>query len=234
MGKKVTSILFKYQIFNKYSQENAITFRRDSRREGSFMKLITIFVTLIAILSVPSFSQNNTGGNGMPDLDGIPNDQPPLATSAQDILDRASDAMKAPLKKKGTPAQELKKKVAFIRINHYAKKLVKEVSHNVVKHCQETDPKILGLKSLIVYLEKKELSEMVKLNAINEPSSQKQCRVSAFSCVFQADTLKTLSKLIHDPYFNDYLIDEKNWKKSNAEAVSKYLKQVEGSLKPKP
>ncbi len=170
----------------------------------------------------------------MPDLDGIPDDETTIVIEVPEGGVEHPAGSAAPKKEKGKLAHELKKKVAFIKISHFAKKLIKQVNQNIISHCGESDPKIIGFKSLAQYLEKKELNELVKMKTLNTGGGDKACRVNAFSCVFHADTLGTLSKLIHDPYFIDYLVDQKHWKKTNASDISTYLNLIEGSLKQKP
>jgi hypothetical protein len=186
----------------------------------------------VITLCLPAFSQNNTGGSGiiLPSFDSIPDDGYSSTSSSPDIPNApATPTPSEPQNRvKDYLARELKKKIEFMKINHLVKKLLRDSKNNIKSVCHEENPKIIGLKSFLVYLEKKEISETLKLASIN---SKAECKKSAFSCVFQGENLKTFSSLIHHPNFKEYLMERKEWKEKNANEVSAYLESIETKLK---
>ena len=195
------------------------------------LKQIIILSAIVITLCLPAFSQNNTGGSGiiLPSFDSIPDDGYSSSSSSPDIPTPQVEQpeVEPQNKTKDYLARALIKKIEFIKINHLVKKLVRDSKSNIKSNCHEDHLKIIGLKSFLVYLEKKEISETLKLASVN---SKQECKKSAFSCVFQGENMKTFSNLIHHPHFKDYLMERKNWKETNANEISDYLIAIETKL----
>lgn len=183
------------------------------------MRYILVFLALNTFWNAPAFSQGAVG-DPPPDavLKGIPDDKP-----------NSGEGLEPGEKGSGS----LRKSMAFFRVGNTVKRLVKEVNSNVVNTCHKENPKITGIKSLVVYLVKREAEEKVNTAMSVNQKVGSDCKNSALDCVFK-DSLRIFSKLIHQRNFVPYLTEMKGWKKEDAEVVTQYLISVETKLKPKP
>lgn len=190
------------------------------------MKQALALIAVVIALCFPVFAQNSSGGGGLPRLDSIPDDVVVIQEN-----DPNNGGMEQPIEPdvKKHAAKRLLQKVAFLQIDRLSKRLMKKISTNVADKCHE-DFKVIGYKSLAQYLENRILKDTVQMGSLNAAS---KCKKEAVDCVFKDGAEKIFSKLIHDPYFETYLVEKKKWKAEDAKSVNAFFLKVDDRLKAK-
>lgn len=179
------------------------------------MRQAWILISLVAALALPSFSQNHLKGEMYPSLDSLPDEEKAPVSRGP-----ASEIPKNQL------SIQLKKEVDFIQLEHYSKKLLRETRANITELCGESQVQISGMKSLIAYLEKRQISD---LNQVNRNERVNRCALNLFACVFRGEAGKVLKKFIHHEFFKEFLIEKRGWKPTDAQAIQDYLLKIEDS-----
>jgi hypothetical protein len=189
--------------------------------EKNRVKTLFLFFVFSTLWNAPAFSQGSVG-------------DPPSTEILLRIPDDDSKVnVQVPQPEVNNRILQLKKDKEFAKISKQIKAVSKKLNSNAMRKCHQENPNITGIKSLVIYLVKKESHERLKKTVDINKQIGTTCKIPELACVFQG-ALNDYSKLIHQPTFVAYLTEVKGWKKEDAEMVTRYLVDVEVHLKAKP